>query len=252
MAEQNTEKLDALRKDVVELVTEHWQTNKKAYLLSRLGQTLIRRGFDLQEILAGRKLAAYISTELKDALRVLSPRSNSLMIGAIPVDADVSSGIDTLFTPPSKPAGGEGHVPSLIPAFWAAFTRPIPTGRVRTLSLAPKVQFQDVSEAAATQSGKMTVAPELVVSPDSVSNGDYKTAVYSSIQRWLEANGIELKSVLASSSSSGSAAQMARTDSADGRADGGSLLEQMLAALTDDEKRRVSLPLDIVARLARV
>ncbi|MFM0029708.1 hypothetical protein PQR70_26070 [Paraburkholderia madseniana] len=241
---QNTEKLDALKKDVVELVTEHWQAHGKAYLLAGLGKALIARGFDLQATLAGRKLRAYISTELKDRLKVLSPRSNPLKVGAVPAGADLSGGVDILFTSPSKPAESDGHVPSFVPAFWAAFTRPIPTGRIRTLSLAPKIQFQEVSEAAANSSGKKTVSPEFVVSPGSLSNGEYRTAVYSNIRRWLTDNDIELTAVLAGSSAAGSMA-------AEGRVASGSLLEQMMAVLTDEELRRVSLPLDIVARLAK-
>lgn len=244
MDEQNIEKLDALKKDVVELVTEHWQTHQKAYLLSHLGKTLIGRGFDLQAVLAGRKLRAYISTELKDRLKVLSPRNNQLKVGAVPTDADLSGGIDILFAPPNKSAKGDDRIPSFVPAFWAAFTRPIPSGRVRTLSLAPKIQFQDVSEAAATNSGKKTVGSEFVVLQGNLSNGEYSTAVYSSIKRWLTNNDIELAAVLSASPTSGGA-------TAGGRADRSSLLEQMMAALTDEEMRRISLPLDIVARLAK-
>lgn len=245
MGEQNTEKLEALRKDVVELVTEHWQEHGKAYLLSRLGLTLVRRGFNLQATLAGRKLAAYISTELADVLRVVSPPSNSLKSGVVPVTADLSGGLEALFTAPTPLADGDGQIPSLVPAFWAAFTRPIPPDRVRTLSLAPRVQFQDVSVAAATQSGKKVVGPEFIVSPGAHGNGTYKAAVYSSIQRWLSSNDVELAAVLASSPSSAGVTVQSRGES-------GSLLERLTSALTHEELRRISLPLDIVARLAKM
>lgn len=243
MDELNTKNIDALKQEIVELVTEHWHTHQKVYLLSNLGQTLMRRGFDLQAILAGRKFMNYISTELKDKIIVFPSPNNPLKIGVVPANVEVTESTEAIFSPPDNRHGGDPKIPTFAPAFWAAFTRPIPTGRVRTLSLSPKIQFQEVSETAATQSGKRTVSSDFIVSAETSDSGDYRKRVYENIQRWLVENTIDESAVLARSSTTERATTEERTRS--------SLLEHLLSTLTDEEMRRISLPLDIVARLSK-
>ena len=63
--------------------------------------------------------------------------------------------------------------------------------------------------------------------------------VQQNVDDWLEANGLDAMPFLAASKSSG------------GRSSSDDLLGRLLAALDADDQKRVSLPLDIVAKLRR-
>lgn len=238
MSAQRTEELS---KAIIEKVNSYWDTNQHACLLSLLGKMLNEDGFNSKAILVGRKLKDYISAELSSELKVLHPSGNPVKVGVIPVSADVSKGIETLFV---SPESSEERVPHFPYAFWAAFTKPISAGKIRTLKLRPKIQFQDLPNST-VENEELVVEEQLITPRENLNSVEYKAKVYSNIKSWLKLNNIRENDLLTGLPNPASEPEVGRVESS-------SLLYQVLNALTEEQLHRVSLPLDIVSKLAKV
>ena len=71
MSEGEDNRLASVKKEIVALVKEHWDSSNKVLLLATLGKALMQRGVILRTVLRGQKLVPFLQAELKDQLTVL-------------------------------------------------------------------------------------------------------------------------------------------------------------------------------------
>ena len=218
-------------REIVGLVQEHWKARRAPLLLSQLGSRISR------ENAAGIKnesenLVAYLRDRLADHVEVIQSRQNPTIIAAIPanVGKDSNIDIDAMLETPRRSVFPRFH-----PAFWAAFVKePAPRTR-RYVSAGPPPRFQELSDdAPPSDADAIEVASEYIVGDDSDV-----AAIHSSIKRWLIANSLDESLFLADGESRRK--QLPSDD----------LLGRLIVALTPEELKRMSIPLDIVSKLRR-
>lgn len=216
------------------LVESHFGETGQGLLLSRLGQTLRSRGIDLPAVLAGRKLSKFIEDELGDAVTLSASLADPKIVSAVPVGRQPPVNIKVK----ASVAEPTPSIPRISPTVWAAFTKPIPDGHLRTLELSPP-SFSDVPQAQASALSQTISAEETTQRVPGDSKSAYEQRVFVHIKAWLEKHGVALKEITAD----GVSMRHAHSKK--------SLFNQILDRLNDDQRRRVSLPLDVIEALLR-
>lgn len=215
-------------------VAEHWKQFHEPLLLSRLGQNLARRGFDVQARLAGIRLSEVIRNHLADELRLQPTSPDSKVWAAMPADTGAVVAPKLVLKPDEKQ-----HLPRVAAHVWAAFVRPLPVGSVREIELGDEPVFRDLPIDEASSGSLLVTSTDVIQRSSEEEAAPYYRRVYQSICAWAEANSIPIERVRAD-------AQPSK------RKPDRSLLEAMISQLTDDQRRRVNLPLDVVASLLKI
>ena len=223
--------LQDLDQRIVNLVKQSWQDHQMPLLLSRLGA---QDGGEIARMAKQEafSLAAYLRDRLAEDVRVIQHSSKPVVVGAIPAEVDgEASDFDSWLE--RTHGQSVGMPPRFHPAFWAAFRVPLDENKRRYMSLVPPLRFIDAfAEDRPEGDGYAEIEWEYIDSDVEPSE------VQQNVDDWLEANGLEPMPFLASGK------PQPRTSSDD-------LLGRLLAALDADELKRVSIPLDIVAKLRR-
>ena len=224
-------------REIADLVQEHWETHSTPLLLSQLGSRIPREDAAVIKN-ESENLAAYLRDRLADRVEVIQSGQNPTIIAAIPanVGKDSNIDVDTMLLGTSRLGTSRRLVfPRFHPAFWAAFVKePTPQTR-RYVSVGPPPRFQELSDDTTPSDTDATeVASEYIVGDD-----DDVAAVHSSIKRWLIANSLDESLFLADRESRRK--QLPSDD----------LLGRLIVALTSEELKRMSIPLDIVSKLRR-
>lgn len=236
-----TEELEALARfkaAVAKLVSDNFTRTGRGLLLARLGTALRYENVSVDAVLNGRKLASVLRESLTDVVTVVSSPAHPQLIGAFPVGkapTDVSAdSFDTsqILTRPAL------NVRRYDPRFWAAFTKPIAEGKKRVVSLDP-IGFTDIDEASEADSGGFDLAASYICARNGITKADYEQAVIESLEQWLTENNVEFHQVEQGASS--------RKQEIKDR----NILEQMLRLLSEEQQRRISLPLDVIAKLIK-
>ena len=245
MIDQKNRLLKPFERDVVEAVVETWSRDKVALSLARLGQMLTRRGYDVRAELEGKKLTQLIQRQLNDLITVVPHPSDSLHVAAVPVEVDVSDPA-TVFAPKiQKPSSlSEERIPKFAKAIWNAFTRQLADGAVRTLSLEPKPNFQDVSAEAAEAAGKYRIERSDIEVDGPAPSIEQQARTSQRIMQWAERNGVQVHYLTARSQLSLGHSFEAERDT--------SLLHRLLSSLSTEELKSVHLPLNIIKKLLSV
>lgn len=218
---------------VRELVESYFRDKGQGLLLSRLGQTLRSRGVDLQAALAGRKLSDAIEQELGDAIALTVSLVDPKIVSAVP------KGKQPAVAPAeAAPAPPQPSIPRISPTVWAAFTKPLEDGHVRTLELSPP-SFSNVAEAQGVVLPRSIQPQDLTQRIAGTSKYDYEQEVFTKISAWIKTHGVDLREITADTVS------MRHSSSKK------SLFDQLFERLSDDQRKRVSLPIDVVETLLR-
>lgn len=218
--------VEALKNAIVSLVHSHYKETRRAMLLSRLGQALQKDGFNL-----GRgRLAGFLNSELAGAIQLVPRPDDSKVLGALPAGLTETAVAESTSPPPTL--GGESPAPRYAPSVWAAFTKPLAPDASRVVEFDPP-RFRD-QPSASTPAESLTVPREqLCVREANETPADHRARVQAAVKQWLDNNGVALERVV----------------DRPRRHQGHSLLDQLIAALSIEQRQRLSLPLDIVERL---
>ena len=178
-------------------------------------------------------LATYIRSELSDYISVLQSRENPTIIGAIPVDAKDHDTLDTdaLLSRTLRRPGAV--FPRFHPAFWTAFVKELEPETHRYISIGPPPRFRDFGSDAQPED-MMELSREYIVGTD-----DDVASVHESIKKWIRVNQLKEEVFLVE------ATMIPENLPSD------DLLGRLVGALTQDELRRMSIPLDVVGKLRR-
>ena len=217
---------------VVAAVREHWDQLGKPMLLSQLGSRIPREESTRIKEQFG-SLVSYIRRELSDDITVLQSKENPTIIGAIPANAvdDEFLGADILLSRSVHQPGAT--FPRFHPAFWAAFIKDLEPEAHRHVSVGPPPRFRDLGSDEEPED-TLEIARDYIVGTD-----DDVAAVHKSINKWIRANGLREETFLAESTT---IAEDLPSDD---------LLGRLVGSLTQDELKRMSIPLDIVSKLRR-
>ena len=227
----NTSQEPGIDRQIVEIVRAHWKESRTPLLLSQIGSRISRE--DAASIRSEyQNLAAYLREALAADVQILQSDKNPTIIAAAPAEEEFSGDVDAMLslTQRRRP---ETSSPRFHPAFWAAFIKELDPQERRYVSKGPPPRFRDLP-AETKPSGAIEVAREYIVGTD-----DDVDALHGSIGKWLGENNLDENDFLANIAS-----QHKELPSDD-------LLGRLVTALTPEELKRLSMPLDIVGKLRR-
>jgi hypothetical protein len=223
------------------LVRETFAQRRQVVLLSYLGQALRKAGFDFREILGEQKLADFIRHQLSDKVRIVTTPAGRLILAAVPADVDLDSEIDPYGASKRAAATGSEEQPDrekrepLVRGIWFAFSHVLESGKARALRLEPEFEYEDYDPAGEKPDG-YDVPREMIVPVGSVPRHERNQIIYDNIRAWSAQNGVSFRSLFETQTEK----QLRR-----------SALDTLLASLSDSDLSRISMPLDVVAKLRR-
>ncbi len=227
---KNEQNINVLIKDMVE---KAFQASGQGVLLSRIGQGLRAQGVDVPALIGKRKLSDYIRSELSEEIALSTSASDPKVVSALPagkVPAAPTTPTDVKVTQPA--------LPRIATTIWAAFTKPLAADQLRSLEIAPP-SFVDLPNSAQFEHPiKALSHTDITLRDAGTSKADYEQKVFEKITGWLVKNGLSVQQVTADAVASRNV-NTTKT-----------ILEQLCERLSEDQKKRVSLPLDVIERLS--
>lgn len=218
---------------------EAWDETGRAVLLSRVPSLLRNEGIDLAGLLAGRRLRPFLQTEGADAFQLLQSEANPIVWGIVPAAAEIKLPVDQyLQRADSTPAKAQRFAP----AVWKAFTTPVEPGFRRWLLDEPSPHFRDLPDGQTAEGGK-EIQHHLIAGVPAGGEVD-NARTLSAIARWSSEQRVDpsrlsmdRKRVRASKPEGASSSS-------------GTQLDELLGLFLPAELTRVSVPLDVIARLS--
>lgn len=221
---------------VLKEIRDYWQEAHKPLLLSRIGQTAVAQRYPLPELLGGRKLTHFIKEEFGAEVVVEESEDSSSQFTARP-RTDESAG-DAQGAEAAPTAAGAD--PRLTRVLWAAFARPIAPGMERRIQLEPYVRFWDLAPPLNEVENRLPIAPEYVARPaEEIRSGRRDEVVLENIRRWMRDNNLDLSQFEEGATQKMQAARVSSTNP----------LLLLISSLDESERKRVQLPLDVIAKL---
>ncbi len=212
-------------KDFVLATTlEHYAKTGRPLLLSTLGYIATQNGYVIENELKGIKLTPFIKDNLSNELDVVQPGTSALVFAVVP-----KGEAPNVIEPAIKAGSVRYPLRDVTRSLQAAFLRPIPHGFTRYILPSPKVSYVDVKLGESGPSGAIWLDPQYLPEGARHGEGDH---LLECILRWARAHGVE---------------NIYTRDTPP--IPGQSLLAQLIAGLTHEELQRVTLPLDVVAKL---
>ena len=230
-----------LAAEIETLVSTTFAQRRQVVLLSYLGQALRKRGYDFRAILGDQKLADFIRSELADKVRVVATPAGPLIFAAYPAEVTLESEIDPFGTSGSVSAkepqeSSDREKRELVArGVWFAFSHALEPGKARVLRLEPDVEYEDYDESGEKPDG-YEIARDVIVPVGSVPRHQRNEIIYDNIRAWAAQNGVPFKLLLE-----------AQTEKSFRR----SALDVILGSLSESDLARITMPLDVVAKLRR-
>lgn len=229
---------EALKVFLLQHVREHYQHVTGDLLLANLGWAVNKQHPELRAVLGRQKVGQFIKLHMGDALEVLPDPENPTVV-YVYLKGETPPAPATAQSVASYPAGSI-KARKYAHAVVLAFARPIASGFKRFLVLSDNsIYYRDLIEGSETPSDGFEIDSKLIVQTRAESvDADAPSTLDERIDQWLSMHGLPVARVLEQP-----IVALAK------KARHGSLLDQLLASLTDVERKRVQLPLDIVAKL---
>lgn len=219
---------DALIKKIAGRIDEYWDKSGAPILLSSLGNTEGGEVARQAREFAG-SLANFIEREVPRARIVKHSRVLSL-IGAVP--KNVTEDSDDLLENVQRSSKNARFVEVL----WNAFKNPLDADKrrfVRPRSADEPLHIVDIDRDDPPPDGSYEIPGNSIDQNRSISD------THSRIVAWIEENSCKVEDFIK---------KPATTQNAGGR----DLLRCLLESLSEDDARRISLPLDIAQKLSQV
>lgn len=223
-----------LRDRIVKHVRKHWKQQSAPLFLSSLGKLEdgdISR--QIREEFEGVRSFLQEDECLQDQLRVVTHSNFPAMVGVVPRDrkTDAIKDWDSMLEK-SRPSS---VVPRLHPAFWAAFRKPLTKDMERFLKISDEsIRFEDTSSDSHATDG-IRISPELLAEPHATDE-----EVYGNAEKWAQANGFNIIRFRLSPKPHESQEFPAKD-----------LLSKIISTLDAEDLRKISMPLDVIAKLRR-
>lgn len=226
--------IDDAKNQIIEICRDHWRRTGKACLISTLGQRLSADAKLSITLQTGMKLQQFVLSSMANDLRIERRPGIEDDIGLFPKGTELPLDLSTYFSVTTR----EGLVvPRYVPSVWAAFAVPIPPGKRRHFD-SHALRFYDLDETMPPPPGTFEISPDKVPPSDA---GDRTTIVAENLRAWLKDRGLDESKFVA---------KVPTQVNAPTRAEG-TVLYAFINALDEKDLGRMTLPLDIVAKLLR-
>jgi hypothetical protein len=225
--------------DWVEVITRtaeaRWNIRKPLFLAQIPGE-LRRHGVELSAILAGRTLREAISVDASHRVRLVQDPNHPLVWGLIPNSAPVETDLARLFQKPPQSENAASAQPRYKRWFFTAFIKPIPDSHRRWISIDG---FDDLPQVSPAAPGTIEIERtdivriELGVSIDNAS-------VHQAIRSWATRTGTNLEQYYNVTGPPKRTTVNLK-----------SLSSLAFESLSEDDLKRILIPLDIIVKLLR-
>lgn len=215
---------------LLKIVKESFSETKTGLLLSRVPSVLRENGIEPSRVFGSYKVRYFLETFGSPELSLIQNETNPALWVLIPGDVKLESSNSAYF-PTITPAGSPR--PTRFKAsVWKAFVSVLAAGHRRWIQLSPRVLFVDLPEGQ--EIGAIPIETEFVRTDDLfLENAE----VTSRIERWAAQHSIPLSQLTH------------REDMIDDgrrRMAGDNVLRAFLIALSEEQRRRVLIPSDII------
>ncbi|MNS08994.1 hypothetical protein D3C72_404630 [compost metagenome] len=230
------------------IVEAQWNDEGYAVLLSRVPSLLEQEGLDPQTILQGRKLRPLLLSEAAERLKLLQSETNHIIWGIVPADAPVSAPFVRYF----RPSAADRPL-RFAPSAWKAFTVPIAEDQRRWLFDEPAIYFEDRQSEEAGDGGH-EVERRFIVRPqeDTEESEVFRARVVATIGAWAAEQDVD-PSRFALGRRRAPATKPSPTPPPHPVPSlSATALDQLISLLQPGELTRITMPLDVVARLRSV
>ena len=242
MATENNNTLQTFKTLIVNKVQSAWDDGKTGILLAQLGMELYKEFPNTEELLARRKLAAFLADEMSENVQVLNSPTNRIVRIALPVSVTIEGDVSRFF-PKTRNATNLGDLSSIRRAVVAAFSRPLTPGSTRVLKTEPVVGYTDLPVGAPLPAGSKIILPNQIVDVSAENTSlEVQNKLAKSIIDWAMENGVPMERI---------APVMSPPNHVGANAGADSLMHKIVAALSENQLRRIELPLDVVSTLLR-
>jgi hypothetical protein len=231
-ATPNTESLKDL---VIRMTDEAWNDRGEGLLLARLGDEVVLRGEPAKAELAGRKLSAFIKEELANEIALYTSGADSIVRLALPRKAGISQAQAVSLFPRAAATRKAAEASGVTNAVVQAFSRELEHGKKRVITLSPSIRYRDIDLSADVPGSAKVVPSELIVTGEFSSEEERLRVTLSNIAAWRKSEELAPAAITAKP----------KVDEPEPK----NLLSVLLANLSEQDRKRVQMPLDIIARL---
>jgi len=230
----NASASESIKEMILRMTSEAW-TRNEGVLLARIGDEISRMAPELTRAeLRGRKVAHFIREELSDEISLHTFGEGDIVRLALPkfVGADIHAGRD--YFPEAAPTRKAAAASRVTGAVRLAFSRELEPGKQRVMYLLPKPRFEDIDAGAPVPSGASPISRDLIIT-EGADDEEHLRKILTNISSWREQLGVGVDVI-------------SKNTTADDQPQR-NLLDLMLGQLTDADRKRIQMPLDIVAKL---
>lgn len=226
----------SIKELIVSLTDEAWKINQEGVLLARLGSEISKRAEIAKIELGDRKLSKFIDEELFGKVKILPSPDNPIVKIAVPANATIDESNIKQYFPRADPGKKATQASGVSHAIVLAFSRPIAEGKKRAIILSPVARFEDIEENQPAPDSAEILDSKWIISPEQISNSNERSKkIIENIMQWRESLEISPTAISAKQKSTESSSRTA--------------LELFISCLSEADQKRITLPLDIVAKL---
>jgi hypothetical protein len=223
---------------LVEMVSSHWNTTKKAYLMSALGMALRTKLPESRELLSGG-LKNFLR-QWPVAQRVEYPGvvgKEGLIPNGEPIPSDVKSLFEIKATNgmPSSPSGD----PVYQDIFWSAFIRPVLEIRYVLIHPDSSISVADSLESDLNLKFYEITPSDISSAPPGMAIIEKAQLTHKKIKEWIEKNNLDLNIFLKHKT------KMIPQSAVDKL----SMLKSIFGDLSKEDQSRISIPMDILLKI---
>ncbi|MDA9450763.1 MULTISPECIES: hypothetical protein [unclassified Bradyrhizobium] len=224
--------IDVLESNVV----SWWAVRGRAFPMALAPATLKAEGVDYQAILNGRKLREAISTEGATKLRVVQNPADKLSWGLVPAGVTLDADLSKLFA--TAPEEQQPPQIRFMRPVWAAFARRLNTGMRRFFVDSNFLDFVDIGSGEMPPGQGVEVLSSDLPEATLLDSPNRDAEIIKAITAWAKAHNIPLDSLDQLKYRQASHAPASK---------GGRRLD--LSAFSEEDLRRIKIPLDLVLKL---
>jgi hypothetical protein len=232
MSMENIERSDDWRQVVRLAAQASYDNESVGILLSTVPSLLKKADIDVEAVVGGQQLLSFMLNNKDDTIQLLQNESSKGLWVVLPNSVTVKAPTSQYF-PSRKLEANSNRPPRYNPIVWKAFVQELDPNLKRWIRLSPHVNFED-SAALEGNSETWEIEREFVRSNNLFMSN---AAVAHNIQTWAAKHQIPISQITVSD----------HRESSRKSYDSESLL-RFLGALKPDERPRVLIPADILAR----
>lgn len=210
------------------------KNEKNKVHLSQIGLELNKSIPNFKKLLNGQKLVEFVTQHMSKFVSITTnPDDNITKYITIPDINAIPSAYKVYL---SESQTDKGIIPSYLRSIWFTFSRPLAESKVRILQFGEKTLFEDYDSIPDPLNKNSFVVDRSYIN---TFRDDYLT--HNNITRWAKENQINISSLIYNENISNRPDHNSKITQ--------SIFEKMIECLSDDDLKRITMPLDIAKKL---